>query len=251
MLVGESLLGYSEKTGYKIESSAGQEWQQERDRYAPTAEQVSEKIIEQLGLLLGDAEKPSLAGAGVPWLALFSDEVRARDVHIKDERKHTVVTADFQFTRGERADVWVPRSDSPTHRDRIVWVVGDVDGPRHAATKLVQSERMIERYAARQSSMGDDKQRLLIDERSRRDAAQGALKEAVMAAFMAGELYFRGRQRSPRSAGATFITALGAFGNEVVRELYPHPTTARVLEKDIVYLIDNAELSARLRPRRG
>lgn len=243
-LVGESVLGYSEKTGYKIESTAGQEWQNERDRYVPTAEQKSAKVREVLRDLMGEVGRVPLEGMEVPWLALYSDDLNARDVHIKDERKYTVATVDFQFTRSGRADEWVPRSDSQAYRDRIVWVVGDVEQPSHAALKLIRSERMTESYGKRQSSIGDEKTRLLMEERNRQDVARAELVEAVKAAFLSGDLYFRGRQVSARDMGATFAAALSAFGNRVARELYPHPTTFSVTEKDIVYLFDNADLSA-------
>ncbi|KYF76807.1 hypothetical protein BE11_22350 [Sorangium cellulosum] len=243
-LVGESLLGYSEQTGYKIESSAGQEWQRERDGYLPGAEQVSEKVIKTLEQLLAAADKPTLQSVSLPWLALFSDSVRAKDVHIKDERKYTVVTVDFQFTKGEGAEQWVPRSDTQAYRDRIVWVVGSMDAVRHAASKLVRSERMIELNSHRQGSPGDERQRLLMDERHRFDSAQRELTEAVKAGFMAGQLYFRGRERSPRDVGASFTTALTAFANQIAGELYPHPMMFSVSEKEILYLIENAELTA-------
>lgn len=243
-LVGESLLGSSEKNGYKIESSAGQEWQRERDAYVPDAEKRSEKVAEVLGLLLGDAERPSLQGVSIPWLALFSDDVRSKDVHIKDERKHTVVTIDFQLTKGAGADQWVPKSDSAAYRDRIVWVVGETDALRTAADKLLRAARMIERYGDRPTSLGDEKQRLLIEERNRFDTAQRELRDAVMAAFMGGRLYFRGRERATRDLGVSFTTALSTIGNQVIGELYPHPTTFSVAEKDILYLIENTELTA-------
>ena len=44
--------------------------------------------------------------------------------------------------------------------------------------------------------------------------------------------------------GATFGTALFAIGNRVVNDLYPHPITFSVFEKDMLYLIDNVELTA-------
>ncbi|MFW5920744.1 MAG: BREX system P-loop protein BrxC, partial [Polyangiales bacterium] len=244
VLVGESLLGYSEKTGYKIESAAGQDWQKERDAYEPGAEQVSERVKGALARLVSDVDRVSLDGLSIPWLALYSDGVSARDVRIRDERKYTVATVDFQFTKGEGRDEWVPRSDSDNYKDRMVWVVGETDAVQHAAKKLVRSERMVERYGPRQSSLPDDQQRLLIDERNRLESAQRELVEAVKSAFMAGELYFRGRPTSPRELGASFATALAAFGNRVARDLYPHPTTFSVSEKDILYLIENAELTA-------
>lgn len=243
-LMAENLLGYSEKTGYKIESSAGQEWQRERDAYAPGVEQQSTETQKALLCLVGDAKTPTFPGLTVPWLAMFSDNLGAKDVRIKDERKHMVVTVDFQFTKGEGPEQWVPRSDSPAYRDRVVWVVAEVDSVRYAATKLLRSDRMIERYGNRQSSLPDDKRNLLVDERNRQGTAKEELNEAVKSAFMAGQLYFRGRQTSPRDVGASFTTALTAFGNRVVTELYPHPTLFTVSEKEILYLIESSELTA-------
>lgn len=243
-LKGHSFLSYSEKTGYKIESSAGQEWQNERDKYAPSAEQKSAQVQKALGELLESAENIKLEHLGLPWLALYSDNVGDREVRIKDERKHTVATIDFQYTKGEGRDLWVPRSDSAQYRDRMVWVVGDVEAANYAAAKWVQSDRMIERYGNNLSSLSDERQRLLVEERNRREIAARDLRQAVESAFMAGELYFRGRQTSPRDLGVSFGTALTAFGNRIVGELYPHPAVFSVSEKDIVYLIENAELTA-------
>src|SRR5512133_1214960 len=126
-LKGSSFLGYSEKTGYKIESSAGQEWQNERDKYSPTDAQKSEQVREALTHLLASADKARLENVELPWLALYSDSADARDERLKDERKYTVVTVDFQFTKGASADTWVPQSDTAKYRDRVVWVTGDVE----------------------------------------------------------------------------------------------------------------------------
>jgi len=243
-LKAASFVGYSEKTGYKIESSAGQEWQNERDRYAPTAEQKSERVREALATLVGDADTAKLEYLGLPWLALYSDNLGDREVRIKDERKYTVITVDFQFTKSEGRDVWVPRSDSAQYRDRIVWVVGDIEAAGYAAAKWYQSHRMVDRYGNNPSSLSDERQRLLIEERNRLEAAARDLREAVEAAFMAGDLYFRGRQTSPTDLGANFGAALTTFGNRIVGELYPHPAVFSVSEKDIIYLIENTELAA-------
>jgi hypothetical protein len=61
---------------------------------------------------------------------------------------------------------------------------------------------------------------------------------------MAGELYFRGRQESPRELGSGFGAALTAVGNRVLTQLYPHIITYGISDRDIAFLIDNAELSA-------
>jgi len=246
-LAGESIVAYSEKTGYKIESSAGQEWQRERDGYAPGLEQLSAKVQQALSFCVADVDRVSVEGLSLPWLALLTD-ASVKDARIKDERKYTVVTVDFQLTKGQGkghdAEQWVPRSDNPPYRDRIVWVSGDLESVHHAATKVVRSDRMIERYGPRQGTLPEDKQRLVIEERNRLDGATRELQEAIMSAFMAGQLYFRGRQTGPRDLGSSFVASLAAFGQRIVGELYPHPTTYSVSEKDIQYLIDNTELVA-------
>lgn len=57
-LVGESLLSVSEKSGYKIQSTAGQEWQSERDDYVPSPERMHERIREALRWLVDDVDMP-------------------------------------------------------------------------------------------------------------------------------------------------------------------------------------------------
>jgi hypothetical protein len=242
-LVGESLLAYSEKGGYKVQSTAGQEWQNERDGYAPGPEQKSQKILEALELLMGDVDRPKLGEVGISWRALYSDGYSLRDARVKDERKHTVLTVDFQLSKKRSGEHWIPHS-AQGFTDRIFWVVGDVDAPMAAATGLIRSERMVERYGSRQSSLEDERAHLLIDERNRMEQAKAHLVEVVKAAFMGGQLYFQGRKRAPTDHGASFAQALVAYGNTVVPLLYPHPVNFSVSEKDILYLIDNPDLSA-------
>lgn len=242
-LRGESLLGYSEQKGYKIESSAGQEWQRERDGYVPSTDQISEQIQKSLDPLIGDVEGVPLAGLAVPWLVLYTDAVGSRERHLRDPRKPTVITLDLQFTKGAAADVWVPRSDTGPHRDRVIWVVGDVEGPKHAAERLVRSLRMVELYGRRESSLRDEQARLLIEERNRSDTALKELRDELQAALLAGEIFFRGRQASPREHGASFPQALAAFGQRVIGELYPNPVTFAITNKDVLFLFDNVELS--------
>lgn len=243
-LVKESLVGFSEKDGYKIESSAAQEWQRDRDEYVPGLDQQSVEVQNALSFLVADVEKLKLSGVDVPWLVLFSDNLGAKDVRLKDERKPMVVKVDFLFAKGQGADVWIPLTSTEPYKHQFVWVVGEVDNVRHVATKLLRASRMIERYGTRQLPQHDDKANLLSDERHRRDAAAAELKEAVKSAFLAGQIYFRGRPTSARDVGTTFTAALTAYGNRVVNELYPSPTVFSVAEKDMLYLIESTDLAA-------
>lgn len=243
VLAGESVVAYSEETGYKIESSAGQEWQKERDAYIPGPEQLSKAIQAALGELVDQAEKPMLGKLELPWLALFSDSYGSRDARVRDERRHTISTVDFQFLKADK-EAWVALSDDAAHRDRILWVVDDLDGPRFAARRALQSAKIIEDRGRSAGTLTDDRQRLLMEERNRLVAAKRDLAEAVRKAFHEGQFYFRGRPFTPKDHGSTFEAALTAFGTRTASELYPHPTTDAVSDKDILYLIENAELAA-------
>jgi len=241
-LVGRGFLASSEKTGYKIESAAGQEWQRDRDFYQPTHEQISELVRKRLFYLLGN-DKPAIDGMEVPWLALYSDGLSARDVRLKDERKHTVVTVDFQYT-GDKPEQWVSRSNGQGYENRFVWLIGNTSDVRSLATKAIQSSRMVQRHEGNEASLADDTRRLLVDERNREEALIRDLGNELADAFMKGSFFFRGRQKAPGDLGQTFNKALSAYGAEVARALYPQPITFPVKESDILFLIESKDLSA-------
>ena len=68
------LISYSEKLGYKIQSSAGQEWQRERDEYGITNQQISEIVGDKLKDLLGTVDNPRYKGKSFRWTAFYSDD---------------------------------------------------------------------------------------------------------------------------------------------------------------------------------
>lgn len=244
-LVGHGFVALSEKTGYKIESAAGQEWQRERDAYVPATEHISEQVRDTLRTLLDGTDAIKLDQLPLPWVAYFSDGLSAKDVRFKDGGKHTVLTADFQFTRGDGSDHWVPRSGTQGYENKFVWVAGETQDVRAIALRLLQSSRVIDRYGrASEGSISEDTRRLLIDERNRNDRMRAELAVAVQSAWLSGALYFRGRKKIPGDFGQTFKTALSTYGAIVARELYPNPMTFSIKESDIAFLINDRELAA-------
>ena len=143
-LVGENLVAHSAKGGYKVQSTAGQDWQTQRDNYAPGPEAKSQKVFEALEWLMGEVDKPKLAGVGITWRAFYSDGYSLKDARVKDERKYTVVTVDFQLSKRRSGEHWIPLSQQG-FADRIFWVAGDADDATNAAAQLIRSERMVER----------------------------------------------------------------------------------------------------------
>ena len=246
MLKAAGFVEYSEKTGYKIQSAAGQEWQKERDSYAVGVEQIGAKVQDALGWSLGELEKPDLNGVGIPWLAWFSASNGMSDAQIKSERSPTRIEVDFRYvhpSEGKKED-WVPRSDSPAFRNRVVWVVGDPDGPREAAIEYVRSEHMIEKYKGSQESLPTDKRRFLTEEFNRYDDSRKALRAAVERAFLDGTLYFRGKDYTAKESGSSLLSVLKDVGDRAVKQLYPSPVTFRVTDSELKFLIDSPDLAA-------
>lgn len=246
VLRGAGHVDYSEKSGYKIQSSAGQEWQKERDKYAVGVEKIGEKVQAALEWGMGDVEKADREGLTIPWQAWFSNSLGIVDAQVKQERSATKMEVDFRYlAKGQtEKSEWVSRSDSAHLKNRIIWVAGEHDGVREAASKLVRSERMMERYEGSEASLKADKRRFLTEERNSHEDARRALKRAVEQAFLEGTLYFRGKDYDARECGSSLGSALKDVGDRAVKLLYPNPVTFRVTEGDLKFLVDSADLGA-------
>jgi hypothetical protein len=240
-LRNDGLLGYSEKHGYKIQSSAGQQWQKDRDDIRVGYEQRSAAIQESLAVLMADASRPQLGERRFPWRLRYTDGRAAHDVALgKDVRDAGVVTVDFQDLGGdsERAVSWVPRSDEGGFRNRIVWVVGDRGELEDLARRLGKSQAMVRRHQPRRSSLSTDKQRLLAEEEARSEELATELRRAVAEAFLHGSIYFRGQRLVPRQEGGSFATAIHNVANRLLSHLYDRFTEIAVTETELFQLLE-------------
>jgi hypothetical protein len=235
----QSLLSYSEKTGFKIQSSAGQEWEQERQNLPVSSDTVSEVVRETLKELVGGMqERPKLKGRGFPWTLLFSDGRQANDLRLMDVRDDSTVTVDFRYLKNSGdPTAWVQRSAQEQLYNRIVWVIGD-GGIGHAVGEYEKSRRIHERYHSRSASLPRAKQQLLAEEGARMEDLEKSVRKAVASAFHEGAIYFRGQQFRPRDMGAAFNTALMAVATRVLPDLYPHtPELLAVTNTEILELL--------------
>lgn len=237
---------YSEKSGYKIQSSAGQEWQKERDAYAVGPERIGGKILEALSFAMPDVEKVNREGLAIPWQAWFSNSIGIADAQVKAERSATRIEIDFRYLsqRSTKKEDWVAQCDTGTLKSRLLWVTAESDAAREAAQKLIRAERMIERYEGSEASLTADKRRFLTEERNNQEDAQRALKKIVERAFLEGTLYFRGKDYEAREHGTSLSTVLADVGDRAAKLLYPNPVTFRVTEGDLKFLVDSKDLAA-------
>lgn len=237
-----SLLSYSEKQGFKIQSSAGQEWQRERDDIGVTQEQISKIAQDALKNLVGSMqERPRWKGRTFPWTLWFSDGRQAHDVKLQDAREDSTVAVDFRFLakKEERAStIWVPKSDQNGLRNRLVWLVGESGVIEDHARQLARSDRILERYRPRRESLTREKQRLLIEEEARFDELEGRVRSAVAEAFLEGIAYFRGQPLRPRDAGSAFGPALSSMATRLLPDLYPHFSEIAVSPAELNQLLE-------------
>lgn len=241
-----NLLGYSEKQGYKIQSSSGEEWERERREVNISREQQSELIQVALRNLVAEPERPKLEGKPFPWRALFSDGRRASDVHLEDPRDPAAITVDFRFlSSGDERDqaTWVNRSTEPTLANHLIWVVGDTDDLEIAARELGKSAAMVKRYEGRSETLPAERRRLWFEEKSRKEGHEVRLRRAVDAAWLDGRLYFRGKPTDPREVASTAAQVLARESERALRALFPHFIPTRVSHAEVMQLIE-PELSA-------
>ncbi|PKN56508.1 MAG: BREX system P-loop protein BrxC [Deltaproteobacteria bacterium HGW-Deltaproteobacteria-14] len=242
-----NLLGYSERQGFKIQSSAGEEWERERRTLSAPADVTSDLVQAALDYLVNLPEQPAIAGRRFPWAAFFSD-YRSLDRALKRASDPAAVTVDLRWLRSaaERApDAWIRLSGAgATHEHRLYWVAGDTATADEVARDLAKTKAMVQRYKDRRQGLPRERQRLLSDEEAREEELTRRLRDAVDAAFVAGAFYFRGRPLTPRDLGASFELALAAAGAHVIGDLFPHFEPFQVEPASLAQLLTDGEISS-------
>jgi hypothetical protein len=236
-----NLVGYSEKHGFKIQSSAGQEWERERDDIGVTADQVSEVVKAKLKELLGTPERPRYKGCSFPWAAFYSDGRHLSDERVQGTSDNACVTVDFRFLRARddrAAGTWVQKSDQEPLRDRLLWVVGEPGPIEGLAREYARSEHMVKRFASRRESLTKEKGRLLLEEEARFEELEKKVVGAVADAFLGGHMYCRAQPLEPRTLGSSFAGALVAAAQRILPGLYPFFTEIAVTSTELGQLLE-------------
>lgn len=239
-LRSRNLLSYSEKSGYKIQSTAGEEWERERRDIGVAREAISEIVRDGLRYLLAAPNQPKYLGRPFPWAGRFSDGRRADDETIENPRDEAALCVDFRFlTRDERTEsTWVRRSDESALRERLVWLCGESDTVDDHARDLHRARSMVKKYKSRRESLSPARKLLLQQEENRAEDLEQQARDSLAAAWMAGTIYFRGRSISPQEHGSSFATALEAAANRVLPDLFPHFIAIQVQPAELLQLVE-------------
>ena len=240
-LRNSGLISYSEKLGYKIQSSAGQEWQQERDGYGVTNQQISETVGDKLKDLLGSVENPRYQGKSFRWKAFYSNSGQIQNKQLQKISDLDVITVDFRYLtkKDESAEeIWIRQSAADSYKDRIFWIIGGLEILPDKVRELARSQNMIRRYGSRLQSITPDKQRLYFEEQSRYEELEKQVKNVIAQRFMSGQIYFRGRIIEPHQFGTTFAVVLKGVGESVLPTLYEKYVDIAITDTELKQLLE-------------
>jgi hypothetical protein len=239
LLRSKNLVEYTEKQGYKVQSSAGQEWQAERDAIQAPPDEWSKLIVDQLDFILAEAHPPKLGARPLPWAGLYSDGRKLSEVTIgKGTRDAASVQVEMRWPSADerKASPWVALSASKP--DRLLVVAGEPQGTEEIARHLVRSQKMAKKYSAVKDSLRSEQHLLLHQEQTNGESLQRMLKEALAASFLDGVLYFRGSPFALRDHGPTFGAALSSLAATHVRKIYDQSIDfGAVTEKEFELLL--------------
>ncbi len=238
----ENLLAYSEKQGYRIQSTAGEEWEREKQGIRASRESVSEIVRDAIRMVMEKPEKPSYKKRPFPWAALFSDGRGMADEKLINPKDDAVARVDFRFVQpDERGDsVWIDRSNETNLRVRLLWVCGEVEELTDRARALAKSRGMVKKFSARKDSLSEPRKILLQSEEVRAETLEVEIQDEVEAAWMAGTLYFRSKPYKPDDFGGKFSIAILKAAERILPILFEHfdPITIQPSELDQLLLTE-------------
>ena len=240
-LRNRNLLGYSEKQGYKIQSSAGEEWERERRDIGISREKISDIVQDALKYLMSEPERPQHKSRPFPWAALFSDGRSCNDERILDPRDDAVVRVDFRFltNQDDRSESsWITRSDETALRERLVWVCGDTNTLDQVVRELARSSEIIRKNKPRRESLSQAKKSLLNQEETRAEELLGKVRDEVASAWMNGQLFFQGKSIATSDHGSTFRQAVVSVANRFLPDLYPHFIATTIGPAELMQLLE-------------
>lgn len=234
-LVRLNVIAYSEKEGYKLQSSAGQEWQRERSELSVGPDERNKIIREKLVELMKAPERPKLNTVPFAWAAFLSDGRGIADQRLAGGGDDAAVTVDFRLpVRGRGWDDWAALSADKSLENRILWVAND--GETETLKELAQTRQMLAKYQTRQGSLSGEKKKLLFIEMDRKDTLEAQAAKHVERMFLAGRICFRGRAEDASSLGPTFNPVMTAAANTRLPQLYPYHTAIAIAEKELEQL---------------
>ncbi|TWU10529.1 hypothetical protein Poly21_44340 [Allorhodopirellula heiligendammensis] len=240
-LLAHNLLGYSEKLGYKIQSTAGEEWERTKREIPVKREDISEQVQAALKYLIEDTkEKPKHKERAFPIGGVYSDSASKRDEKIVDPKDDASIQVDFRFLPRDQTDeaTWRDRSKESLLEERLIWVCGDLSDIDDRVRQLVRCRSMIGKFGKKRGSLTQAKQLLLGQEEVRLGDLQSEVRDAVASAWRSGNFYFQG-ECYPASEFNAFGTALTKTATNILATLFPHFDPINITPGELAQLTES------------
>ncbi len=234
-----NFIASSGKLGYKIQSSADQEWVRRREAQSVTGQTICDEVKDVVKRWLGKVNRPELKSRPFMLTAFFTDgktHQRSRFVSSSDQ---SVIAFEFAFftRKEERAEtVWVNNSTEALRQESILWVNGEPGLLREAIKELIQSRKMVNHNAPRRNSLTEGERGCLNNEEHRLEQLGEKVQRLVAEVYLDGKIYFRGDAKDPHRYTGGFPKVTQSVAEEVLPQLYHHFVTLSVTDGELEQL---------------
>lgn len=235
-----NLVAFSEKLGYRIQSTAGEEWEREKRDVRASREAISEIVRDALKNVMDTKpEKPVFKNRPFPWAVMFSDGRGMNDEKLIKAKDDAVVTVDFRFVQADdRAEsTWVERSRESNLRDRLIWVCGDISELTDKARALARARGMVKKFSPRRGSLSEPRKQLLQQEEVKVESLEDEIQDVVESAWMSGTIYFREKSYKPDDFGNKFAVAVLKVAERIMSILFEHFDSITIQPSELEQLL--------------
>ena len=238
-LKAHNLLGYSEKQGYKIQSTAGEEWERAKRNIGVSRDTIGDHVQEALQNLLAVAEKPKWKERAFPLGGIFSDGRLKRDEKVVDPRDDASVQIDFRLAPPDdrNESTWCERTKESAFEYRVVWVCGDTTAIDQKVRELARCRGMVGKYSKIRESLTPAKKMLLQSEEIREEELETDVRNAVAESWKLGKFYFQGEKHEAKDHGS-FATAVTKTATTILPTLFPHFDPITISPSELAQLLE-------------
>ena len=218
-LEAERFIVEQEKTGWRIQDHAGQDWIRQRDTITIPPNEINDNVYEQLKDIMGTMDRPRLHNTPLPW-----ELWKGPHEKISGKVDFPAVSMDLRYVTSQKErndnDMWVNLSKESVYKEKFIWVCGDHNDLSNLVRSYLRSDKMIEKN--KKTRLNRLKERLLVEEKAFRERQLKDIPKAVRTCWLNGQTYFNGTGYKVRDKGTSFESAVKAIVQDNLDSIYPH-----------------------------
>jgi hypothetical protein len=221
---------YSEKTGYKIMSSAYQDWAAERDAIPIMEEDIHELVYKRSLDLFENFPNPVMQGNRFsPEFYRESRLVKTGGLPSVKVDLYVLLKKDSLFKEDKDRFLAMSNASSnianPEER-RFYWVCQDTEEMEASARSFLQSQKM---YKSKMTTGGSIVQQMLVEEQIRSNQLESTLVQAVRKSWLSARIYFRGREIHLKDKANSLEEGYKRIQEDLLPDLFPHFLEGKVV----------------------